>query len=171
MEYTSEQRTKALLLLVENHGDVDKVADTLIDDEFQVPADTLRYWMLDEHKEQYRRLEADRGRRLEGEAISLMQETIRRVAELEQELVEAVGETRDPRYLSNALRAVADTKTRSTNALLQLTGRPVSGAQAGSTEAMLKLAQSLVEQGLLKPAEGVTLEAGPPVIDADAVEA
>ena len=160
LSYSSEQRTKALLVLAETHGDVDAVADLLIDDEFQVPADTLRYWMLDAHAEQYRRLAGEHGRRLEAETISQLRETIRKTSTVKHELIDKVKElaVSNPRESPHALRAITDAEAKSTVQLLQLTGRPVNGAQEGGSDAMLKLAKHMIDQGLLRPADGITLD-------------
>lgn len=160
VSYSSEQRTKALMVLAETHGDVDAVADMLIDDEFQVPADTLRYWMLEQHREQFNRLMEDHGRQLEADTIAQLRETIRHTSTVKHELIDRVRELAiaSPREAPHALRAITDAEAKSTVQILQLTGRPVSGAREGGSDAMLKLARHMIDQGLLRPADGITLD-------------
>lgn len=167
LAYTPEQVTKTLMRLAAEHGDVEAVAEVLIDDEFQVPADTLRLWMLDTHAEQYKRYERDAGTGHERLAIARLRETIARSAQLEADMLEQVATITNPALQPNALRAIADVKSKATTELLQLTGRPVSGAREGSADAMGNLVRHMLEKGYLKAADGVTLE---PAIDVDPIE-
>lgn len=158
--YSPEQVTKTLMRLAANRGDVEKTADEIIDDEFMVPADTLRYWKLEEYGEQYKRLEREIGQELETQAIAQLRSTVQRTGELQADLLEEVGAIRQPALMPNALRALSDAKAKGTNELLQLTGRPTNGGSSGS---LGELAAALVNAGLLVPAAGLQLEAPTPV--------
>lgn len=161
LSYTPEMVSKALMRLAAEHGDVDTVAGMLIDDEYQVPADTLRYWMLEGHAEQYKRLETELANGHERAAVARSRETIARAATVEADLLEKVAAISQPALMPNALRAVADVKAKGITGLLQLTGRPINGAREGGADAMGRLVQHMMDRGYLKAADGVTLE--PPV--------
>lgn len=154
LAYTPEQRTKALTRLALEHGNAEKVADMLIDDEFQVPADTLRHWMLVAHSEQYKRIELELSQGNEREAVATLQSTIRRTAELKLDMIEAVGEIKNPQILPQALRALADAEAKGVSELLALTGRPTDGKSDGQASEMRRLVQSMMDRGLIKPAAG-----------------
>jgi hypothetical protein len=164
--YSPEDVSKALMRLAANHGDAARTAGELIDDRFQVPADTLLTWKLETHSEQYRRIESSIANDLEEQAISQLRQTIRRVGELEGDMLERVGQINDPRLTPNALRALADTRAKATNELLQLTGRPLNGERAGGDVG--QLVRGMVEAGLLRLAPGITLEQ--PAIEGTASE-
>jgi hypothetical protein len=73
-------------------------------------------------------------------------------------MLESVAGITNPALQPNALRAIADVKAKATTELLQLTGRPVSGAREGGASAMGSLVAHMLEKGYLRAAEGVTLD-------------
>lgn len=156
--YTPAQVTKALTRLAYNDGNVELTASELIDDEFMVPEDTLRAWQLDEHQAQYKQLAGGIADQLEADVVAKLRKNAKRIGELQEDMIEAVGRIDDPRLMPNALRALSDAKAKSTNELLQLTGRPTNGTAAGS---LVELTQALMASGLLVAAPGVSVE--PPV--------
>lgn len=167
VDYTSRQITTALTALVRDHGDVEVTAGRLIGDEFMVSADTLALWKADTHAEQYRRLEEQLGREIERDAIMRTQQIIKRSGELKLELLERVGAITRQELVPQALRAVSDAGAKATTELMQLTGRPVSGASGdASVDAMLRLVTGLQETGLIKIAPSVAAT----LTDADVVE-
>ena len=165
--YPPEDVTKALMRLAANHGDVEATAAELIDDRFQVPVDTLRTWKLETHSEQYRRVEQAIANDLEEQAIAQLRHTIRKVGEAESTMIDRVAAIEDSRLTPGALRALADTRAKATNELLQLTGRPLNGDRAGGDVG--QLVRGMVEAGLLRLAPGITLDQ--PAIDGTARDA
>jgi hypothetical protein len=167
LDYTARQVTMALTALVRDRGDVEVTAARLIGDEFMVSADTLAFWKTDTHAEQYKRLEEHIGRETERDAITTAQQVIKRGGELKLELLEYVGEIRRPELVSQALRAVSDATAKATTELMQLTGRPVSGASGdASLESMTRLVTGLQELGLVKLAPSIAAT----LTDADVIE-
>lgn len=154
--YTPEQVTMALMALVANGGNVAKTADQLIGDEFQVPADRLRAWKNDTHAQRYRDLEERYGNELENEAIQHARTVLGKAAEIELELLEKVR-TPSPELAPQALRAVADVKSKNVNAVLALTGRTPTGQKDTGAD-VVKLFQGMVDKGWLKLSPGVDLE-------------
>jgi hypothetical protein len=154
--YSTGDVTKALTRLALNNGDVKATAGELIDDRFQVPEDTLRFWMLEEHKQRYDRLKRDLSSSQEEQAVSQLRRTITRVGELEADLLERVGAIQDERLSPNALRALSDARAKATTELLQLTGRPVDGKTDAASA--ISLLGKLHREGLLRAAPGVSLE-------------
>lgn len=153
-DYTPQQVTRALRELVAHGGDCEHAAEELLDDEFQVPVATLRRWRHEDHAEQYRRLEEEYGRELERQAVNLSQRNVARAAQIEANLLEEMeGLPREQK--AQALRAVADSKSKGIDKVLALTGRNVPPPQGNNFADLLR---SLQAQGVLKV--NVSLEAG-----------
>ena len=158
-DYSPAQVTKALMQLVANGGNLKKTADELIDDEFQVPESTLRYWRDEAHREQYRRLEDEYGRQLEQEAISAARLLIFEAQSAERELVQKIHgrlPQMDPREMPQALRALTDAKAKAVDRVLSMTGRPVHG-QVATTSDIVTLVEQMAAKGLVRLAAGVEL--------------
>jgi hypothetical protein len=152
--YTTAQVTTALMQLVANGGNVKRTAEELIDEEFQVPETTLRAWKNDVHAERYRQLEDAYGSELEAEAVQAARLRLQRAAEIEGDLLERAGEVRTPELVPQALRAVADVKSKSGNLLMQLTGRPTAPKDTGNGD-VIKLLQTMADRGYLSLAAPV----------------
>lgn len=165
VDYTPEQRTKALTRLALTGGNVQAVADELVDDEFMVPADTLRHWMLDAHAEQYKRLERELADRHERATVATLRETVEEVSRLKLAKAREVAAITRPELLPQALRALSDAENKSVKELLALTGRPVDGKSDGSSDSMTRLLIGMVDKGFIKPAAGFD-----PVLDGQAEE-
>jgi hypothetical protein len=156
LAYSSRQVTLALQALARDFGDVDKTADRLINDEFQVPAETLYLWKTEVHAEQYNRLLDNMGHELERSAIQQLQQRITRTNELAMEMAERVGEITRAELTPQALRALTDASAKASTELMQLTGRPINGAAGdGSIENMLRVISGLQSAGFLKVAPSV----------------
>lgn len=168
VSYTPRQVTMALQALARDYGDVEKTADRLINDEFQVPAETLWQWKQDTHAEQYNRLLDVMGHELERSAIQQLQQRITRTNELVETMAERVGEVTRPELVSQALRALTDASAKATTELMQLTGRPTNGAAGdGSIEGMIRLISGLESAGFLKVAPSVALTLDPSQVQDD----
>lgn len=161
VSYTPRMVTMALQALARNHGDVDLTARDLINDEFQVPAATLIDWMTDSHAEQYTRIAESLGAEIERSIIRQAQDNMHRAGQLQTDLLERVGRVQREELLSQALRAVTDARSKSTNTLLLLTGRSITGNDGGATvEAMTRLVNSLQGLGLVKVAPSIAATLG-----------
>lgn len=148
--YTQQQVTEGLTQLVANGGNVAKTAKQV-----DIPDYTLRAWKADTHAEQYRRLEEQFGTDLERQAVELARARMVRASEIEGELLEKAAQAR-PDMVPQALRAVADVKSKATNQVLQLTGRPLEGKEASGVDIM-KMLESMQARGIAKLAVGVEL--------------
>lgn len=162
LTYTPRMVTLALQALARDFGDVDKTADRLVNDEFQVPAETLYLWKTESHAEQYNRLLENMGHELERTAIQQLQHRITRVNELAMEMAERVGGIQRQELTPAALRALTDASSKASTELMQLTGRPINGAAGdGSVENMLRLIAGLESSGFLKVAPSVAYTLDP----------
>lgn len=152
----------ALQALARNQGDVELTSMELINDEFQVPVATLIAWMTETHSEQYTRIADGLGAEIERQVIRQAQDNMKRAGEIQADLLERVALIERPELVSQALRAVTDARTKSTTALLLLTGRSITGNDGGATiEAMTRLVNSLQGQGLVKIAPSIAATLGP----------
>lgn len=153
--YTPGQVQIALRALARDHGDVDKTAERLLDDgegfeSFMVPAGTLDLWKNETHAEQYKQLVERMGAELERDAVIHLQRTITRANRARDDLIERVSQIERPELVSQALRAISDASAKSTNQLMQLTGRPVAGAAGdASVEAITRVVKGLEAAGLI----------------------
>lgn len=153
--YPPEDVTKALIALVLARGDVDAVAEQVIDERFMVPRETLWLWMNETHAEQYKRLEREHGELRERMAVEQLRGDIAELGGWKRDMAERVKDIRDDRLTPSALRALADAEAKSVHALLALTGRPTDGKRGeGSME---KVVSKLVDAGLLSLAPGAAL--------------
>jgi len=91
----------------------------------------------------------------ESELVDNLRTQAKRASEIEADLLEKVGGITDKNMLPQALRAVADAKTKSIDGLVKLTGRDGQDA-ADDFTAMLR---GMASDGFLKL--NVSLEAGP----------
>jgi ATP:corrinoid adenosyltransferase len=165
-DYSPEMVTKALMQLVANGGNLKRTTNELIDDEFQVPESTLRYWRDEEHSEQYRRLDDEYGRRLESEAIDAARQLIAKSDDLQHDLLDQIKSKLDEgkldtRDLGQTLRAATDTKAKNVDRLLALTGRPVHGQVAGASD-IVTLVEQMIAKGYVRAAAGIELQAPMP---------
>jgi hypothetical protein len=158
IDYTPAQVTKALMALAAHGGSVAKAAEELVDEEFMVPASTLRHWRDDVHAEQYRRLAEEYGGKLEREALELMRRNMRKAAELEEELIEAMAHV-PAEQKPQALRALADSKAKNVDKILALTGRPSSGEKPLDLQGLLR---GMEGRGYLKINIGIEQGQEPP---------
>jgi hypothetical protein len=165
ISYTPRQVTEALQALARDFGDVDKTAERLIADEFQVSAETLHLWKTETHAEQYKRLLENMGHELERSAIQQLQQRITRTNELAMEMAERVGQIQRQELTPGALRALTDASAKATTELMQLTGRPTAGD--GSIENMLRLISGLEGAGFLKIAPSVAYTLRPEDVTED----
>lgn len=166
VDYSPEQVTMALMSLVANGGDVKATAEELIDDEFQVPVTTLRTWKDRTHAERYRELELKYGEELERMTIEKLRRNADRAAQIEAELLEEIARGVPMEQRAQALRAVADSRSKSVDKLLAMTGRD-PGGRGGETD-LVGLMRSLAAKGLVKV--NVELGAGEePATDAEVV--
>lgn len=107
---------------------------------------TLRVW-ADEFSEVYVELDKQAEKVREEELKDMLLARAHRAAEIEADLMEKVAGTTNPRDLPQALRAIADTKTKSIDSLMKLTGRNHEANQSLSAEGLLR---SLAQSGLVK---------------------
>lgn len=157
--YTPEEVTKALLALAANGGDAKATAEQLHDGDFMVTEATLLLWKHETHSERYARLETELAHERERRTVSVLQETITETARIKKDLLEKVEKTAErPEYAGHALRAITDAEAKSVNSLLALTGRPTDGRQDGGSDAMTRLVLGMAERGLIRLADGLTLE-------------
>lgn len=162
LSYTPRQVTQALQALARDNGDVEATAEKLIDDEFMVTAAVLYEWKTETHAEQYSRIVEALGAELERNAIIQLQRIVGRANDLKLGMMERVGEITRPELVSQALRALSDVGAKSTNQLMQLTGRPVAGnAGDASVEAITRIVTGLQAAGLIKIAPSVVATLGP----------
>lgn len=149
----------ALVQLVADHGNTRTTADRLINDEFQVSEATLRRWRDEMYAEQYARLRAKHGTSLEEEAVNQARENVRLAGQKKRELLNKVDpEKTAPDQLAAVLKAVTDAEAKSTNGLLQLTGRPTNPVGDQSAGEVVKLLQVMADKGFLALAPGVSIE-------------
>lgn len=172
--YTAGEVTAALLQLVANDGNVRKTSEELIDDGFQVPESTLRLWKNDTHREQYLRLEQEHGKNLEREAVNIAQARMLRAANLEERVLQKIEDALDDgkldvRDLPQTLRALTDTKGKTTDQLLKLTGRPTAPKDPGGND-LVQLVLGMVDRGLVRAAAGVELRPPLPAAEQDVGE-
>lgn len=164
--YTPEQVTAALLQLVANGGNVKRTSDELIEDDFMVPESTLRLWKNDLHAEQYQRLEGEYGSELERAHVSVLRSTIERVGGLEDKVLDKIenaleeGKGIDVRDLPATLRSLTDTKAKSVDRLLALTGRPVQPKDPAGND-LVALLEGMAAKGYLRIAVGAEMGALP----------
>lgn len=159
-EYTPEMVTKALLSLVANQGNVQKTAEELIDDSFQVPVATLRAWKNDRHAEQYRRLEEAYGKELEAEAVEMARANIRLAGDKKRALLARIDPEKAPAdQLAQLLKAVTDAEAKGTDGLLKLTGRPTNPQGDHSAGEVVRLLTTMAERGYLQLAPGISVDA------------
>lgn len=151
VSYSSAQVTEHLTTLACHAGDIEKTAE-----ETGVPPATLRHWSLDSYSEQYRRLERQVAERVERDTIAMLREHIKTASMLEAKMLQRVGQITREDFVPNALRAIADSKSKATTELLQLTGRPVNGSQ--DVGALVEVVKHLADRGLVSMAQGVSLE-------------
>lgn len=147
VDYSPEQVTMALMAMVAHGGDVKAVAEELIDEEFQVPAPTLRRWKNETHAERYRELELKYAAELEQITIEKLRRNAQLAAEIETELLERVRNA-PVEQSAQALKAVADSRAKSVDKLLALTGRDPSGG--GAQPDLTELLRSMAAKGLVK---------------------
>lgn len=151
--YTPEQVTFALTVLAEHGGDCAAAADELRDERaFEVRARLLREWKKS-HYEQYRRLSENAGADMEEQAIQKQRRLINLADSKLEPLLERAGEAEGD-AVPQAMRAVADVKAKSSNTLMQLTGRPTS-PRDNSTGDIVELLKHMVDRGYMKLAPGV----------------
>lgn len=168
VSYTPEQVTMALMSMVAHGGDVSAVAEELIDEEFQVPAPTLRRWKNETYAERYRELELKYADELEQITIEKLRRNAEAAAKVEAQLIEDIGRGVPPEQRPQALRAIADSRAKSVDKLLAMTGRDPSGGRDAPDFG--ELLRSLAAKGLVKV--NVELGAGQeePAVDADVVD-
>lgn len=178
IDYSAEQVTRALLQLAANKGNVRQTAEQLIDDDFMVSESLLRSWKNDTHREQYQRLQAEHGKEEEAGHVDQLRSTIGRAAGLEEKVLDKIEGLLDPEgtgYIENrdlpaTLRALTDTKAKSVDRLLSLTGRPRDPTGPTGND-LMQLLQGMADRGYLRLAVGVDVgQPAPalPVVDHEA---
>lgn len=159
VDYSPAQVTAALMQLVANGGNVKRTSEQLVDDDFQVPESTLRLWKNETHSEQYTRLEEQYGKELEREAVEIARGTMLRAAGLEELVLDKIAarldeDKIDARDLPTVLRSLTDTKAKTTDRLLALTGRPVQPKDPAGND-LVQLVLGMIDRGLVRAAAGV----------------
>lgn len=163
LDYTPEQVTRALVELAGHGGNCQAASEALVDDEFMVPVATLRRWKREVHAEQYRKIEDEQGRELERVAAEQARLTIVRAGQLERDMLEEMTPDRVPKEVRpQALRAIADVKSKNVDKLLQLTGRPVTNTQPSD---FAQLLAGMAAKGIVKL--NVSIEPGEPAVDVE----
>lgn len=156
ISYTPQQVTRALTVLAENAGNFARAADELRDhhnDPLEIRAGTLREWKKSIHAEQYRKIEENLGAEMEQQAIARQRKLINLADEKLEPLIERAGEATGEN-VPQALRAIADVKSKSGNVLMQLTGRPTNPRDNGSSD-IVDLLKHMVDRGYLNLAPDV----------------
>lgn len=144
-KFSDEQITQALMTLVACSGNPRRAAEAV---DFDVSPDTIRKWRDQIHAERYQRMQEEHGQQLEVEAIALARENAVKAAEAERKMIERTEALTAPDLVSGALRALADSKAKSIDKVLALTGRPVSPKDDGAN--LGKMLESMVAKGYLK---------------------
>jgi hypothetical protein len=150
ISYDDEQVTMALMRLAVNYGDVDKTAEELINDEFQVPAETLRMWKLRDYTEEYRRLVELHNLELEQEMIALARQNARDASEAVHQLIEKVRDKiggMDGKDAAIAARNLADVKAKSVDKMITLSNRPPRDPEPENLE---ELVRSMESSGIVR---------------------
>lgn len=156
LSYNAKQVTEALTVLAEYAGDTVRAADELRDrDEnpIEIRASTLRLWKTEQHVEQYRKLEEQLGGEMENTAIQRARQLINQADTKLEVLVERAGEAQGDQ-VPQAIRAIADVKSKSGNVLMQLTGRPMNPKDNSSSD-IVDLLKHMVDRGYLSLAPDV----------------
>lgn len=156
ISYTPTQVTRALAALAENAGNYARTADELRDhetDPLEIRAGTLREWKTNLHVEQYRRIEETLGAEMEQSAIAKQRKLINLADEKLEPLIERAGEATGDQ-VPQAMRAIADVKSKSGNVLMQLTGRPTNPRDNSSGD-IVDLLKHMVDRGYLNLAPDV----------------
>lgn len=114
--------------------------------DFEVSTETLRKWRDETHHQQYedslRKIQLE----IEADTVLKLRKIANRALEIEADLLEKCAKAA-PREIPQALRAVADTKTKSIDKLLALTGRAPE-QQDGSYD-LRALLEGMADKGLL----------------------
>jgi hypothetical protein len=152
--YDAEQ----LMRLVANQGNCARTASELIDDDFQVPRETLARWKTDLYAEQYRRLEDQHGKELEQEAVEQARLNIQLAGQKKRTLLEQVPDKPPVDQIAALLKAVTDAESKGVQGLLQLTGRPTNPQGNSATNDVVQLLQKMKEVGFVSFAPGVSIE-------------
>lgn len=165
LSYTPTQVTEALTALAENAGNYAQTADELRGRDFEIRAGLLREWKTKVHAEQYRKIETNLGAEMEAEAIARQRQLINLADAKLGPLIERAGDAEGD-DVPQALRAIADVKSKSANALMQLTGRPTNPRDNGSSD-IVDLLKHMVDRGYLNLAPDVAASVEGSVVDDD----
>jgi hypothetical protein len=159
---------KVLLAIVASGGSPEDAYVRLVEDDIDLPVEAL-VEIKREHPERYRQLDEQYGRSLEIEVVLVARQNALRSSEIERKALDRVDEALDAdkldsKDLAQLLRATADTKAKSVDKVLALTGRPVDG-KTNETD-MGQLLKVLVDRGVFNVAEPKKVDAEAQVEDA-----
>lgn len=156
LSYNAKQVTRALTVLAENAGNYARAADELRDheeDPLEIRAGLLRIWKTEQHSEQYRKIEEALGYEMEQQAVAKQRQLINMADEKLGPLLERAGEAEGD-AVPQAIRAIADVKSKSGNVLMQLTGRPTNPRDNSSSD-IVDLLKHMVDRGYLNLAPDI----------------
>jgi hypothetical protein len=157
--YSAEDTTRALAILVAHRGSPMEAAAACADEGIQIKPYLLSNWKNNVHAEQYRRIEERYGQELEQQIIAEKRDNAHLAGQKKRALLERIDpEKVTPSDLPNLLKAVTDAEAKSTNGLLQMTGRPTNPQGQHDAGEVVKLLQTMAERGYLALAPGVEIE-------------
>lgn len=154
--YKAAEVTRALEALAENAGNYAQTAEELRSDEenpLEIRAATLRTWRTETHVEQYRKLEENLGFEMEQTAVAKQRKLINKADEKLDKLLDKLDDVPADKA-PEALRAAGDVKSKSSNTLMQLTGRPTNPRDNSSSD-IVDLLKHMVDRGYLNLAPDV----------------
>lgn len=147
-KFSPQEIEQALTVLAAEQGNATRTAKILKEEGLaEVNKSTLEKWKTDTYSEMYLDLERKVEQRMEKDLIAMLRARAHRASEIEMELLERIATVGDYRELPQALRAVNDTKAKSLDALLKLTGRAPS---EGDSTGLEQLVDSMVRGGYLR---------------------
>lgn len=157
-DYSPEDTTKALALVVAKRGDVAEAAR-----EIGMPYRTLRQWVDETHRTEYEELERRHGAEVEAAVIHQELANMRAAAKAKAELIERARAVSSSGDIGNALRAVSDAGKKSADTIGALSGR-----DGGDPEDPVAALMGLVKLGVVKMHGDVKLTFGDPDIEGSA---
>ncbi|UTI65596.1 hypothetical protein NBH00_05145 [Paraconexibacter antarcticus] len=144
MPFSPAQQREAVNALAISGGKPG-AAQALLD--FDISTDTLRRLRDDSHAQQYADALIRVQREIEADTVVNLRSLAKRATEIEAELLEKAARAQ-PRDIPQALRAVADVKSKSVDKLLALTGRsPEAAAGDGDLRSLL---EGMAAKGLVR---------------------
>ena len=144
--YTPEQVTEGLMSMVTEGSAAAAHRKT------GIPEKTLQQWRRETYAERFRQLEERYSKELEEHLVHEARKNAELALQAERDMIERVSRVTSEREVSGALRALADSRTKSVQSVLTMTGRPTAITESRDIGSVLK---ALAAKGVVRfDAEG-----------------